>query len=175
MTLGWLGHLLTTLFFVGDLARCGAAGVPCAVWRCATACRGGAGRRRVAGAAAAAVTVLIPAYNEAKVIVGSVRRMLASDYPNWRSSSSTTDRPTTPRTWCASISATTRASRLITSQRRQGARAQRGLADARGEVVVALDADTQFQREPSPGWCAGSPIRRSAPSPATPRSATAST
>ena len=65
--------------------------------------------------------------------------------------------------------------RLLTLVNGGKARAlNQGLTLATGEIVVALDADTQFEPRRSPGWRAGSSIPQSARSPATPRSATAS-
>ena len=88
-----------------------------------------------------------------------------------------TDRPTPPRTVVREHSATTRAS--SSSPCTNGGKAaalNRGLQQASGDVVVALDADTHFQADSiSQVWCAGSPTLRSAQWPATPRSAIAST
>jgi glycosyltransferase involved in cell wall biosynthesis len=49
----------------------------------------------------------------------------------------------------------------------------RALAQASGEIIVALDADTQFEPQTIANWCAGSNSITSARSPAMPRSATA--
>ena len=58
------------------------------------------------------------------------------------------DRPTAPRTWCARISAPI--PRVSSSPSPMAARPPRSIAgckQARGEVVVALDADTHFQKD----------------------------
>jgi cellulose synthase/poly-beta-1,6-N-acetylglucosamine synthase-like glycosyltransferase/peptidoglycan/xylan/chitin deacetylase (PgdA/CDA1 family) len=94
------------------------------------------------------VTVLIPCFNEEKVIAASVRRILASDWPNLEvivlddgSKDGTaevvrSDFAGEPRV------------RLMSFENGGKARAlNRGLAEARGEIVVALDADTLFPPE----------------------------
>ena len=97
---------------------------------------------------AAAVTVLIPAFNEEKVIVTTVERILASDYPQPGSAG---DR--------RRLQGSHRLYRPLAFQREKrvgvisipnGGKANAlnvGLANAQGEVVVALDADTQFERD----------------------------
>jgi cellulose synthase/poly-beta-1,6-N-acetylglucosamine synthase-like glycosyltransferase/peptidoglycan/xylan/chitin deacetylase (PgdA/CDA1 family) len=93
------------------------------------------------------VTVLIPAFNEEKVIVTTIERILASDYPNMdvlviddgsRDHTAYIVRShfmAEPRVGVISIPNGGKANALNV-----------GLANARGEVVVALDADTQFER-----------------------------
>jgi len=93
------------------------------------------------------VTVLIPAFNEAKVIVTTIERILASDYPNLEvlviddGSKDHTAYITRshfmnePRVGLISIPNGGKANALNV-----------GLANAHGEVVVALDADTQFEK-----------------------------
>lgn len=91
------------------------------------------------------VSVLIPCFNEEKVVVASVERILGSDWPDLEvlvlddgSTDGTAARvaeafPDHPRV------------RLLTFPNGGKARAlNRGLALASGEVIVALDADTQF-------------------------------
>ncbi|MEI7572810.1 MAG: glycosyltransferase [Phenylobacterium sp.] len=91
------------------------------------------------------VTVLIPCYNEERVVVASVERILKSDWVNLEvlvlddgSTDGTVARiveafPDHPRV------------RLLTFANGGKARAlNRGLVLASGEIVVALDADTQF-------------------------------
>ena len=81
MTLNWLGQLLTGLFV---LAIC--LGVARVLFLTAA----GLGNRRAEQRRVPPQlpeppplqTVLIPAYNEGKVIAGAVRHILASDYPN---------------------------------------------------------------------------------------------
>ncbi len=94
------------------------------------------------------VSVLIPAFNEATVIGMAVDRILASSYPNLEvividdgSSDATSD---VVRQRCGHNSRVT----LITIANSGKATAvNTGLARARGEIIVALDADTQFEPE----------------------------
>ncbi|MCC6829537.1 MAG: glycosyltransferase [Novosphingobium sp.] len=92
------------------------------------------------------VSVLIPAFNEARVIEGSVRRVLASEQVHVEvividdGSSDATSAIVThafadePRV------------RLLTLENGGKARAlNQGIALASGEIVIALDADTQFE------------------------------
>jgi cellulose synthase/poly-beta-1,6-N-acetylglucosamine synthase-like glycosyltransferase/spore germination protein YaaH len=101
-----------------------------------------------AGADAALVSVLIPCFNEEAVIVSSVRRILASNWPNLEilvlddgSKDLTAQRVeeafgTNPRV------------RLMRFPNGGKARAlNRGLVEAKGAILVALDADTQFPPE----------------------------
>jgi cellulose synthase/poly-beta-1,6-N-acetylglucosamine synthase-like glycosyltransferase/peptidoglycan/xylan/chitin deacetylase (PgdA/CDA1 family)/spore germination protein YaaH len=94
----------------------------------------------------ATVTVLIPAFNEEKVIVTTIERILASDYPNLEvliiddgSKDHTayivrSHYMSEPRVGVISIPNGGKANALNV-----------GLSNARGDVVVALDADTQFE------------------------------
>ncbi len=81
LTLGWLGHLLTGLFLVAIWL-----GVARVVFLCGIGLRNRQlEARRVPPflpEPAPLQSVLIPAFNEAKVIVQSIRHILASDYPN---------------------------------------------------------------------------------------------
>jgi len=94
------------------------------------------------------VSVLIPSFNEEVVIVTTVERILASDYPGLevividdgskdRTVEVLTDRfGNEPRVSILSIENSGKATALNT-----------GLARAKGEIVVALDADTLFNRD----------------------------
>jgi cellulose synthase/poly-beta-1,6-N-acetylglucosamine synthase-like glycosyltransferase len=92
------------------------------------------------------VSVLIPAFNEANVIGSSVERILASSYTNLEvividdgSADATSD---VVRQLCTNHARVT----LITIANSGKATAvNTGLARARGDIVVALDADTQFE------------------------------
>ena len=95
------------------------------------------------------VTVLIPAFNEEKVIVATVERILASDYPQ---SGSAGDRRRLhgPHRLSRALAFLRRPARErdLHSQWRQGQCAEcRPAPRPRGEVVVALDADTQFNTD----------------------------
>jgi cellulose synthase/poly-beta-1,6-N-acetylglucosamine synthase-like glycosyltransferase len=96
----------------------------------------------------ALVSVLIPAYNEALVIVSSIEQILKSSYPRLElividdGSTDATSQVVTER--FASDSRV----RLISIPNSGKANAiNTALLEARGEVVVALDADTQFEPE----------------------------
>jgi len=147
MTLSWLGHLLNGLFLVAIWLGVARILFPSVVgWR---------NRHAEAHRVAPALpnppplqTVLIPAHNEAKVIVGAVRPVLAGDYPTIEvivvddgSTDGTSGLArehfgTDPRVKVITIANGGKAAALNC-----------GLKHARGDVVVALDADTHFQRD----------------------------
>lgn len=91
------------------------------------------------------VSIIIPAYNEEKVIVTSVARVLASDYPalelivaddGSKDATSALVRQhygNDPRVRLLTLTNGGKASAL-----------NRALAHATGEIIIALDADTQF-------------------------------
>jgi len=92
------------------------------------------------------VSVIIPAYNEERVIVASVERVLASDYPALQvivADDGSKDRTSAlvrdafgddPRVTLLTLVNGGKASAL-----------NRALLEASGEIVIALDADTQFE------------------------------
>ncbi|MEI6485664.1 MAG: glycosyltransferase [Sphingomonadales bacterium] len=92
------------------------------------------------------VTVIIPAYNEERVIEASVQRILASDYPHMDvivADDGSKDR--TSAIVAAAFGADPRV-RLLTMVNGGKANAlNRALAVADGEIIVALDADTHFE------------------------------
>ena len=94
------------------------------------------------------VSVIIPAFNEERVIEESVRRILASDYHPMEvivADDGSKDR--TSEIVAAAFGNEARV-RLMTMVNGGKARAlNRALAEASGEIVVALDADTQFEPE----------------------------
>jgi cellulose synthase/poly-beta-1,6-N-acetylglucosamine synthase-like glycosyltransferase/peptidoglycan/xylan/chitin deacetylase (PgdA/CDA1 family)/spore germination protein YaaH len=143
-TLSWLQDALTGMFVLAiglGLARlvalCGLASLGWAR----------ANRREPPGNANdLSVSVLIPAYNEAKVVVTSVRQILASTHRRIGivviDDGSTDDTAEVVR---SAFSGDDRV-RLITTQNGGKARAVNlGLAHAEGDIVVVLDADTQFE------------------------------
>ncbi|WP_315760028.1 glycosyltransferase [Sphingomonas sp. Y38-1Y] len=92
------------------------------------------------------VTVLIPAYNEARVIAASVARVLASDYPALRvivaddgSKDGTADIVE------QRFAGDDRVRLLRLTNGGKAAALNRALTHSDGEVVIALDADTQFE------------------------------
>jgi peptidoglycan-N-acetylglucosamine deacetylase len=147
MTLSWLGRLLTGLFV---LAIC--LGVARVLFLTAA----GLGNRRAEQRRVPPQlpeppplqTVLIPAYNEGKVIAGAVRQILASDYPNLEviviDDGSADDTSEEVRKHFA------RDPRVRLFRIPNGGKAAAlniGLEEARGDVVVALDADTHFETD----------------------------
>ena len=93
------------------------------------------------------VTVLIPAFNEEKVIVATIERILASDYPNLEVL--VIDDGSKDHTAMIARSHFMNESRVGVISIPNGGKANAlnaGLAKAHGAVVVALDADTQFEK-----------------------------
>ncbi len=140
----WLQGALTTLFLAAIglglarlLALCGLALVG----------RARSNRRGVpANADDLSVSVLIPAYNEAKVIAASIRQILASTHRKLNivvvDDGSADGTSAVVREKFAGDERV----RLITTQNGGKARAiNLGLAHAEGDIVVVLDADTQFE------------------------------
>ncbi|HKU55307.1 MAG TPA: polysaccharide deacetylase family protein, partial [Rhizomicrobium sp.] len=93
------------------------------------------------------VTVLIPAFNEEKVIVATIERILASDYPNLEVL--VIDDGSKDHTAYIARSHFMNETRVGVISIPNGGKANAlnvGLANAHGAVVVALDADTQFEK-----------------------------
>jgi len=93
------------------------------------------------------VTVLIPAFNEEKVIVATIERILASDYSNLEIL--VIDDGSKDHTAYIARSHFMNESRVGVISIPNGGKANAlnvGLANAQGAVVVALDADTQFEK-----------------------------
>ena len=90
------------------------------------------------------VSVLVPAYNEEKTIAASLQSMLASDYPDFEViviNDGSTDRTE------AELQALLGDPRLHYVKKENGGKASAlnlGLAQARGEIVLFTDADSQF-------------------------------
>ena len=94
------------------------------------------------------VTVIIPAYNEEKVIDASVRRILESTYPYLEvivADDGSKDR--TSEIVRASHGENPRVTLLTLENGGKATALNRALQEARGEIIVALDADTQFEQE----------------------------
>ena len=93
-------------------------------------------------------TVLIPAHNEGKVIAGAVHHILASDYPNLEiiviDDGSTDDTSEQVR---AHYAGDARVKLFTIANGGKAAALNFGLRHARGQVVVALDADTHFEKD----------------------------
>ncbi len=147
MTLGWMGRAVTALFI---LALCLGMARVFLLTAIGLGNRHSESRRvppRLPDTPPLQ-TVLIPAHNEAKVIVGSVGHILASDYPNLEvvviddgSTDGTAELVTehyrnNPRVKLLTIPNGGKATALNC-----------GLKEARGSVVVVVDADTHFEMD----------------------------
>lgn len=92
------------------------------------------------------VSVIIPAYNEERVIADSVARVLASDYPGLQvivaddGSKDATSAVVRDR-----FADDPRVTLLTLVNGGKAAALNRALLQAEGEVIIALDADTQFE------------------------------
>lgn len=94
------------------------------------------------------VTVIIPAFNEERVIEGSIRRILASDYPEIEvivADDGSRDR--TSAIVAAAFAEDPRVRLLTLANGGKASALNRALTHASGSVIVALDADTQFEPE----------------------------
>lgn len=94
------------------------------------------------------VSVIVPAYNEEKVIVKTIESLLASDYPNFEII--VVDDGSTDRTVDVVRERFVSESRVRLFPKENGGKAEAlnyGLHHAGGEVIVALDADTIFRPE----------------------------
>jgi cellulose synthase/poly-beta-1,6-N-acetylglucosamine synthase-like glycosyltransferase/peptidoglycan/xylan/chitin deacetylase (PgdA/CDA1 family) len=92
------------------------------------------------------VTVLIPAFNEEKVIVQTIERILSSDYPDM--DVLVIDDGSSDHTAYIARSHFMRDARVSVLSIPNGGKANAlniGLAQARGDIIVAMDADTQFE------------------------------
>jgi peptidoglycan/xylan/chitin deacetylase (PgdA/CDA1 family)/GT2 family glycosyltransferase len=92
------------------------------------------------------VSVIIPAFNEERVIVASVTRVLASDYPALQvivADDGSSD--ATSELVAAAFDGDPRVELLTLANGGKAAALNRALQQARGDVVIALDADTQFE------------------------------
>ena len=147
MTLSWFGKLLTTVFFA---AIC--LGVLRLLFLCVVAL---CNRRKETKRTPPALprdpplqTVLIPAHNEAKVIVPTIRHILTSDYPNLEVVViDDGSKDGTPEVVQQHFAADARVKLISIANSGKAAALDRGLDESRGDVVVALDADTHFEQD----------------------------
>lgn len=94
------------------------------------------------------VSVIIPAFNEERVIVQSVGRVLASEYPGLQVIvADDGSKDGTSAVVRAAFGGDDRVRLLTLANGGKAAALNRALKDATGEVVIALDADTQFEPE----------------------------
>ncbi len=143
-TFSWMQEAATSLFLLAI-----GLGVARLLVLCGLALLGWAraNRRELpSDADSLSVSVLIPAYNEAKVIAASIRKILASTHSNVNiiviDDGSTDGTSAIVRASFADMARVT----LITTKNEGKARAVNlGLAQADGDIVVVLDADTQFE------------------------------
>jgi cellulose synthase/poly-beta-1,6-N-acetylglucosamine synthase-like glycosyltransferase/peptidoglycan/xylan/chitin deacetylase (PgdA/CDA1 family)/spore germination protein YaaH len=94
------------------------------------------------------VTVIIPCFNEEKVIESSVQRILQSTYPYLDvivADDGSKDR--TSAIVSEKFGDNPRVKLLTLVNGGKAAALNRALKDATGEIIVALDADTQFEKE----------------------------
>ena len=92
------------------------------------------------------VTVIIPAYNEERVIESSIHRILASDYGTMEvivADDGSKDR--TSELVAAAFGDNPRVRLMTIANGGKASALNRALAVATGEIIVALDADTQFE------------------------------
>jgi cellulose synthase/poly-beta-1,6-N-acetylglucosamine synthase-like glycosyltransferase/peptidoglycan/xylan/chitin deacetylase (PgdA/CDA1 family)/spore germination protein YaaH len=143
-TFSWLQEALATLFLVAI-----ALGVGRLLVLCGLALFGAVRSKRRGhpdDADHLSVSVLIPAYNEAKVIAVSIGKILASTHTNLKIiviDDGSTDG--TSAVVSDAFGADPRVT-LITAKNAGKARAVNlGLSHADGDIVVVLDADTQFE------------------------------
>ena len=92
------------------------------------------------------VSVIIPAYNEERVIVASVRRVLESDYPRMEVIvADDGSKDATSALVREAFADDPRVTLLTLANGGKAAALNRALAQAKGEIIIALDADTQFE------------------------------
>lgn len=95
-----------------------------------------------------AVSVIIPAYNEERVIAASVARVLASDYPALEVIvADDGSKDATSRIVAEKFGHDPRVTLLTLDNGGKASALNRALTRASGEVIIALDADTQFEPE----------------------------
>ena len=142
LILAGLWSLLSALFFVAI-----ALGIARAVMLACLAVRSGH-RPPPPAAPGQRISVLIPAFNEARVIEPSIRRVLASRNVELEVIVIDDGSSDATSAMVAAAFAGEARVRLLTQPNSGKAIAlNRGLALASGEIVVALDADTQFEPE----------------------------
>ncbi len=98
-----------------------------------------------------AVTIMIPAYNEEGVIVQTVRGAIASDYPNMEVlviDDGSTDR--TAELVQQLFGRDPRVRLLLQTNGGKPSALNHGLSEARGEIIVSIDADTVIDPETVP-------------------------
>lgn len=141
LLLAGLGLLLTWIFYVAIIM-----GIARAIGMTALAWWQSRSIRRSPPVSTPRVSVIIPAYNEERVIAASVTRVLASDYPALEvivADDGSKDR--TAAIVAQSFGSDSRVTLLTLANGGKATALNRALRHARGEVIIALDADTQFE------------------------------
>ena len=91
------------------------------------------------------VSVIIPAYNEERVIISSLERVLASDYPALQVIiADDGSKDATSELVRQKFGSDPRVTLLTLANGGKASALNRALVHARGEILIALDADTQF-------------------------------
>jgi peptidoglycan-N-acetylglucosamine deacetylase len=146
-TLGWSQHLLQAMF-MGAIWLGFARVLFLSVLGLVHRIREARQRKPAFETAPPQVSVIIPAHNEAAVIVQSVERILGSTYPGLEVI--VVDDGSTDATAAVVQRAygNNPAVKLLTVPNGGKANAlNQGLTQARGEIIVALDADTLFEKD----------------------------
>ena len=141
ITLAVMTGAVTWLFFVAI-----ALGIARAVTMAGLALIQSRKRRGEPPPFAPPVSVIIPAFNEARVIEASVRRVLASHYEGLQvivADDGSSDETTAIVR--KAFADDPRVTLLTLVNGGKAAALNRALQDARGDVIIALDADTQFE------------------------------
>ena len=149
LTVSWLGRSLYVAFlaaiWLGVSRLLFLAGL--SVWNLRRAAREAA----ALPAASQRVSVIVPAYNEEKVIAKTVERILESDTHDL--DVIVIDDGSQDATWDvlkAAFSGEARVTLLRVPNGGKAAALNVGMQHATGEIIVALDADTQFQPDTIP-------------------------
>ena len=98
-----------------------------------------------------AVSVIVPAYNEERVIIGSLERVLASSYPALQVIvADDGSKDATSELVRQHFGGDPRVTLLTMANGGKASALNRALLQARGEIIIALDADTQFLEDTIP-------------------------
>jgi len=91
------------------------------------------------------VTIIVPAYNEARVLAGGVRSLLKSHYKNYEIL--IVDDGSTDDTWAVAKQLAKRYKRVRAIHQKNGSKASainNGVKKSKGEIIIGVDADTVF-------------------------------
>lgn len=91
------------------------------------------------------VSIIVPAYNEELVVANTVRSLLASEYSNYEVIVvDDGSKDNTSKVVADEFGGAERVRLIVVSNGGKAAALNRGLLEARGEIIVGLDADTLF-------------------------------